>query len=173
MERTPEPSSEGPHEAYVALGANLGDRLANLQRSCTGLEAAGVEILARSRVFETDAVADEPQPPYLNAVLRVKTSLNPEALLALAMRVELSLGRLRSRSSRWAPRTADIDLLLFADVIQDINGLTLPHPRLLERAFVLIPLAQVASPGLQHPVSGTPLDVAPDSNSVRLWPTPL
>jgi len=173
MERTPEPTPLGPTEAYVALGANLGDRLANLQGSCAGLEAAGVEILARSGVFETDAVANEPQPAYLNAVLRVKTSLSPEALLALAMQVELGLGRERSRATRWAPRTADIDLLLFANVIQDINGLTLPHPRLLERAFVRIPLAQVARPGLRHPVTGTPLDVAPKSAGVRLWPTPL
>jgi 2-amino-4-hydroxy-6-hydroxymethyldihydropteridine diphosphokinase len=173
MERTPEPSSQGHREAYVALGANLGDRLANLQGSCVGLEAAGVEILSRSRVFETDAVADEPQPAYLNAVLRVSTSLSPEGLLAVAMQVELGLGRQRSRSTRWAPRTADIDLLLFDGVIQDVNGLTLPHPRLLERAFVLVPLAQVASLGLRHPVTGTPLDVAPDATGVRLWPTPL
>jgi 2-amino-4-hydroxy-6-hydroxymethyldihydropteridine diphosphokinase len=173
MERTPDSNPMGPHEAYVALGANLGDRLANLKGACAGLEAAGVEILCRSRVFETDAVADEPQPAYLNAVLRVKTTLSPEGLLDVAMKVELRLGRQRSRSTRWAPRTADIDLLLYEGVIQDVNSLTLPHPRLLERAFVLVPLAQVASPCLRHPVTGTPLDVAPESTGVRLWPTPL
>lgn len=173
MERTPETTSQDPHEAYVALGANLGDRLANLRDSCAGLQAAGVEILGFSRVFETDAVADEAQPAYLNAALRVQTSLSPETLLAVAMRVELSLGRQRSRATRWAPRTADIDLLLFDNVVQDVNGLTLPHPRLLERAFVLIPLAQVARPGLRHPVTGTPLDVTQNSARVRLWPTPL
>lgn len=156
--------------AYLALGANLGDRLANLQASCAGLAAEGVAIAARSQVFETDAVASDEQPPYLNAALRVQTALAPEALLALAMDVERQLGRERSRATRWAPRTADIDLLLYESLVMDAHGLTLPHPRLLERAFVRVPLAQVALAGLVHPTTAEPLDVARPSPAVRVWP---
>ncbi|MDX2018751.1 MAG: 2-amino-4-hydroxy-6-hydroxymethyldihydropteridine diphosphokinase [Deltaproteobacteria bacterium] len=159
-----------PVTAYVALGANLGDRLANLQASCAGLAAAGVHIEARSEVFETDAVASDEQPAYLNAAIRVRTTLAPQGLLALAMDVERQLGRQRSRATRWAPRTADIDLLLYEGVTMDADGLTLPHPRLLERAFVRVPLAQVARPGLRHPTSGERLDEAIASAGVRVWP---
>lgn len=178
---TTAPFGTAQAEAYIALGANLGDRVSNLRASCQGLQAGGVVIVARSGVFETDAVVqptqgdaqDEAQPAYLNAALRVHTSLAPQALLALAMRVEQTLGRKRCRATRWAPRTADIDLLLYEDHIQDVNGLTLPHPRLLERAFVRVPLAQVARPGLAHPVTGERLDLWPTSAGVRSWPETL
>jgi 2-amino-4-hydroxy-6-hydroxymethyldihydropteridine diphosphokinase len=142
--------------AYLALGANLGDRLASMRSACQALEDAELRIVARSPVYETPAVADEPQPPYLNAVVRVDTSLGPRALLERCLAVEQGLGRQRP----WprAPRTIDLDLLLHGLVVLDEPGLVVPHPRLLERAFVRVPLAVVAEPGLRHPVTGDALD---------------
>jgi 2-amino-4-hydroxy-6-hydroxymethyldihydropteridine diphosphokinase len=152
--------------AYVALGANLGDRAATLARALEALDDDGVRVVARSPLFETDAVADEPQPPYLNAVARVETALGARALLDRCLAIEAALGRQRP----WprAPRTIDLDLLLHGDTVADEPGLVVPHPRLLERAFVRIPLALVAKPGLRHPITGEPLDRAAASPSVRL-----
>jgi len=142
--------------AYVALGSNLGDRLALLRDATKALAGDGVRVVARSPVFETPAVADEPQPPYLNAVLRLDTDLAPRALLGRCLAVEDALGRRRPRPN--APRTVDLDLLLHGDAVLDEPGLVVPHPRLLERAFVRVPLALVAEPGLVHPVTGEALD---------------
>ncbi|MCG5054242.1 MAG: 2-amino-4-hydroxy-6-hydroxymethyldihydropteridine diphosphokinase [Myxococcales bacterium] len=157
------------HEAYLALGANLGDRLGNLNKACERLLASGVRIEARSPVYETDAVAKEPQPPYLNAALRVATVLAPEALLRLVLSIERSLGRNRDTAARWASRAIDIDVLLYEDQTSDSLFLELPHPRLLERPFVRVPLAEVARSGLRHPVSGEPLDRSLPHPGVRLF----
>ena len=153
--------------AYLALGSNLGDRLATLRAAVRGLEAAGVHVVGKSAVHENDAVADEPQPPYLNAVVRVETSLDARALLECALAVESSLGRVRSAARRWAPRTIDIDLLLIGDEVIDEPGLAVPHPRLADRAFVRVPLAEVALPGLRHPVTGAALDRAASDPGLR------
>jgi 2-amino-4-hydroxy-6-hydroxymethyldihydropteridine diphosphokinase len=153
--------------AYLALGSNLGDRLGLLRAALDALERGGAAVSRRSAVYENEAVADEPQPPYLNAVVRVETALPPRALLALALSVEASLGRVRQAENRWAPRTVDIDVLLHGAEIVDEPGLTVPHPRLLERSFVRVPLAEVAEAGLRHPVTGARLDVAPASSDLR------
>jgi 2-amino-4-hydroxy-6-hydroxymethyldihydropteridine diphosphokinase len=156
--------------AYLALGSNLGDRLASLRAAVGALEAAdGIEVVARSPVFETEAVADQPQPPYLNAAVRIETSLGPRALLALCLEVERSLGRTRPAGQMHAPRTIDIDVLLHgATTLNEPEpGLRLPHPELLARPFVRVPLAYVAEPGLRHPVSGEPLDQALPDPGVR------
>jgi 2-amino-4-hydroxy-6-hydroxymethyldihydropteridine diphosphokinase len=153
--------------AYLALGSNLGDRLGLLRAALAGLQSGGAAVSRRSSVYENAAVADEPQPPYLNAVVRVETALSARALLALALSVEAGLGRLRKADSRWAPRTLDIDVLLHGGQIIDEPGLTVPHPRLLERAFVRVPLAEVAEPGLRHPATGERLDEAPASGELR------
>jgi len=156
--------------AYLAFGANLGDRAAAIQESLVRLSAAAVEVSACSPLYQTDAVAPEPQPPYLNAVARVVTRLAPRALLALCLQIETALGRVRPPDRPQAPRLIDIDLLLYGDaVIQDPPSLIVPHPRLLERPFVRIPLADVAEPGLVHPVTGERLDRAADDPGVR-WP---
>ncbi|HSS39473.1 MAG TPA: 2-amino-4-hydroxy-6-hydroxymethyldihydropteridine diphosphokinase [Polyangia bacterium] len=154
--------------AYLAFGANLGDRAATIADAMARLTAAGAALRARSAIYETDAVAPEPQPPYLNAAARVETDLSPHALLAVCLNIEAALGRVRPAGRHHAPRLIDVDLLLVGDdVIDDPPLLILPHPRLLERPFVRIPLAEVAVPGLTHPVTGEPLDRAAPHPSVR------
>lgn len=154
--------------AYLAFGANLGDRAAAIDQAIRRLTAAGAVVRARSAIYETDAVAPEPQPPYLNAAARIETDLSPDALLALCLDVEAALGRVRPAGRHHAPRLIDVDLLLVGDdVVDDPPRLILPHPRLLERPFVRIPLADVAVPGLAHPVTGERLDRAAPDPSVR------
>jgi 2-amino-4-hydroxy-6-hydroxymethyldihydropteridine diphosphokinase len=161
--------------AYLALGSNLGDRLAFIEGALARLAAAGVALLARSPTYETDAVAAEAQPPYLNAVVRVATSLPAGQLLALGLAIEGALGRARPPGRLQAARTIDIDLLLYADQVIDgaaagpggERRLTVPHPALLARPFVRIPLADVAAPGLRHPITGDRLDRAAPSPGVR------
>jgi 2-amino-4-hydroxy-6-hydroxymethyldihydropteridine diphosphokinase len=156
--------------AYLALGANLGDRLANLRAAVTALAAApGVEVAARSGIYETAAVAETAQPDYLNAVLRVQTAWGPRPLLDLCLEIERRLGRVRPPGRDKAPRSIDLDLLLHGAAVLDQPGLQLPHPGLLHRPFVLVPLADVAAPGLRHPVTGTPLGHAVAPPDVRLW----
>jgi 2-amino-4-hydroxy-6-hydroxymethyldihydropteridine diphosphokinase len=129
--------------AYVALGSNLGDRVANLQYAVDALAAAdGVEVIDVSRVYETAPVGGPPQDAYLNAVVAIETALDPHELLALGQRVERDAHRVRAE--RWGPRTLDVDLLLYDDVRLDEADLTVPHPRMWERGFVLAPLRDVA-----------------------------
>ena len=160
---------DGKQTAYLALGANLGDRLANLRAAVAALgAAAGVELAARSAIYETAAVADTPQPDYLNAVLRVETARAPRPLPDLCLEIERRLGRVRPPGRDKAARSIDLDLLLHGPTVLDEPGLQLPHPGLLHRPFVLVPLADVAVPGLRHPVTGTPLDRAIAPADVRL-----
>ena len=129
--------------AYVALGSNLGDRAAHLQFAVDALAAADdVDVTAVSRVYETDPVGGPPQDAYLNAVVSIETDLVPHALLALAQHIEAEAHRVRGE--RWGPRTLDVDILLFDDLESDDPVLTLPHPRMWERGFVLAPLRDVA-----------------------------
>ena len=129
--------------AYLALGSNIGDRLAYLQLAVDALVAAdGVEVVAVSRVYETAPVGGPPQDAYLNAVVATETGLDPYALLALAQRIEGDAQRVRLE--RWGPRTLDVDVLLYGDLRLGDPELTLPHPRMLERGFVLAPLRDVA-----------------------------
>lgn len=145
--------------AYLALGSNLGDRLRHLRAAAAALGAhPGITVEGKSGVFETAAVADEPQPDYLNAVVRVATGLAPRALLDACLDVERALGRVRPAGVNKAPRIIDVDVLLFGDAIVEEPGLRLPHPALLDRPFVLVPLAEVAAPGLVHPATGHRLD---------------
>ncbi len=134
--------------AYLAFGANLGDRAGTIAEAMRRLTIGGVALRARSATYETDAVTPDPQPRYLNAAARVETDLCPDALLALCLNVESQLGRVRPAGRHHAPRLIDVDLLLVGqDIIDDPPRLILPHPRLLERPFVRIPLADVALPG--------------------------
>ena len=129
--------------AYIGLGSNLGDRLAYLQSAVDRLDATdGVEVVAVSRVYETAPVGGPPQGAYLNAVVAVETQLDPHELLALAQRTERDAQRVRAE--HWGPRTLDVDLLLYDDVRRADPELTLPHPRMWERGFVLAPLRDVA-----------------------------
>ena len=157
--------------SYLGLGSNLGDRAALLDEALARLEAAGVHVVARSPLYETDPVTAEPQPMFLNAVARVETTLAADELVALGLAVERALGRERPPGQTSpAPRPVDIDLLLHGDdVIARAPLLVVPHPRLLERAFVRVPLAEVATPGLRHPVTGDALDRATPDPAVRLF----
>jgi 2-amino-4-hydroxy-6-hydroxymethyldihydropteridine diphosphokinase len=154
--------------AYLGLGSNLGDRAALIAAALARLEAAAVLVSARSPLYETEPVTVDPQPRYLNAAARIETTLAPDELLALGLAIEAALGRVRpSGTAGPAPRPIDVDLLLYGDAVLDEPGLIVPHPRLLERAFVRIPLADVAAPGLRHPLTGEPLDRAPPDPGVR------
>ena len=136
-------------EALLGLGSNLGDRAANLQAAIDLLAMRGAVATRLSGVWETPPVPAG-QPRYLNAVAAVETALEPEALLAAAKEVEWLLGR--RPAERWGPRPIDVDLLAVGGVERAGEALTLPHPRLAERAFVLLPLAEVADGPL--PVRG-------------------
>jgi 2-amino-4-hydroxy-6-hydroxymethyldihydropteridine diphosphokinase len=127
--------------AYLALGSNLGDRLATLQRAVDLLQGVdGIHVLRSSRVFETAPVGP-PQPDYLNAVVGIETSLEPQGLLDACRAVERELGR--ERGERWGPRTIDVDVLTYDDREVDEPDLRIPHPRMHERAFVLVPLGEL------------------------------
>ncbi len=128
--------------AFLGLGSNLGDRLANLQQAVDLLNAAaGVRVTRTSRVYETDPVGGPPQPDYLNAVIEVETVLPARELLAACGRVERRLGRVCD--VRWGPRAIDVDVLTFDEEEIDEPELRVPHPRMHERGFVLLPLLEL------------------------------
>jgi 2-amino-4-hydroxy-6-hydroxymethyldihydropteridine diphosphokinase len=139
----------------IALGANLpslvGPPAATLKAALVRLDQLGMKILSVSSLYETPAWPDPAQPAFVNAVAAVKTAHQPVELLALLHGVETDFGRLRSAPN--APRTLDLDLLDYDGLVIAEGGLTLPHPRLAERSFVLAPLAEVA-PRWRHPVTG-------------------
>ncbi|MGE4373626.1 MAG: 2-amino-4-hydroxy-6-hydroxymethyldihydropteridine diphosphokinase [Xanthobacter sp.] len=130
--------------AYLCLGANVGDRAATLAQALEMLEAAGVRVMACSALYETPPWGPIPQGPYLNQVVEVASPLPAHDLLDLALSVERTLGRDRAREVRYGPRRIDIDILLFGSHACDDDVLQIPHPRLLERAFVLVPLVEIA-----------------------------
>jgi 2-amino-4-hydroxy-6-hydroxymethyldihydropteridine diphosphokinase len=130
------------HRAHLGLGSNLGDRLAHLQAAVDGLRAAdAVDVVAVSAVYETEPVGGPEQGAFLNAVVSVETTLEPIAVLRLAQSLEQAAARVRLE--RWGPRTLDVDVLLYDDLTMATDELTIPHPRLHERGFVLAPLADV------------------------------
>jgi len=136
--------------AYLGLGSNLGDRFANLQEAINRIgKSFGIRIAAVSPVYETLPVGGPEQPDYLNAVAEVETSLEAQELLNTCLSIEHELGRMRKE--RWSARTIDIDLLLFGEEHIRTDRLTVPHPRMHERAFVLCPLADIAPQAL-HPL---------------------
>jgi 2-amino-4-hydroxy-6-hydroxymethyldihydropteridine diphosphokinase len=142
---------EGPlaRRAYLAIGSNLGDRADHLQGAVDGLAAAdGITVVAVSPVYETEPVGGPEQPDYLNAVVAVDTDLTPRELLEVAQRLEHEAGRVRVE--RWGPRTLDVDVLLVGEEHVDEPDLVVPHPRLFERAFVMVPLADL-DPALVSP----------------------
>jgi 2-amino-4-hydroxy-6-hydroxymethyldihydropteridine diphosphokinase len=133
-------------EALLALGGNVGNSRAILDRAVTLLcDGKDVRLKARSSDYLTPPWGLKYQPPFVNLCIAVETSLEPRALLERAQQIELQLGRDRAHEKRWGPRTADIDIIAYDDVTLDLPNLTLPHPRLFERAFVLVPLAEIAA----------------------------
>lgn len=154
-------TSAGPgqsHHAAIALGSNLGDRARSIESALAAIaRLPGCQVEARSTLVETEAVGPGAQGPYLNAAAVIRTGLRPRPLLEALLDIECDHGRIRTPGERWGPRTLDLDLLLFDDLIIREPGLEIPHPRLHQRAFVLIPLNQIA-PG--WPVPGLSATVA-------------
>jgi 2-amino-4-hydroxy-6-hydroxymethyldihydropteridine diphosphokinase len=129
----------GKRIACIGIGSNIGDREHYLQEAVHFLDnAPGVEVVSCSSIYETEPVGYTEQPPFLNMAVAVETSLAPVQLLHILQEAEQSLGR--TREIRWGPRTIDLDLLLMDDVVMNTADLTVPHPRMWERGFVLIPL---------------------------------
>jgi 2-amino-4-hydroxy-6-hydroxymethyldihydropteridine diphosphokinase len=143
--------------AYVGLGANVGDRAATLEQALE-LLAAHVEVVAVSTLRETEPWGYLDQPSFLNGAAAVETDLAPRELLDVLLAIEQELGRVRGEGPRYGPRAVDLDLLLFGDDVVDEPGLTVPHPRLFERAFALEPLAEL-DPTLVVPAQGRVSDL--------------
>src|SRR3954471_5241021 len=155
--------------AYIGLGSNLGDRRANLGAAVRRLRAEpGLRVIDNSEVYETVPLDCPPgSGDYLNAVVAVETERSPEDLLRLLLHIEQQFGRVRTGPN--SPRTLDLDLLLYDDRVIQTPDLVVPHPRLHERAFALVPLAEIA-PDAVHPVLGKPvrqLRESVPSNDVR------
>jgi 2-amino-4-hydroxy-6-hydroxymethyldihydropteridine diphosphokinase len=153
--------------AYISAGSNLGDRKANLDFGAQSLARGGI-VHKISSYYETEPVGYSDQPWFLNQVLELETAQTPHELLLLCLEIELERGRVRSFPN--APRTLDLDILLFDNQIIDEKDLIIPHPRLIERKFVLEPFVQIA-PNVRHPISGkTMLELliaCPDPSGVR------
>ena len=138
--------------AYLSLGSNLGDRAAHIEQALTALSRAGVVVLRRSALYETEPVGTNPQRWFVNCVVEVETELMPMALLHLLKRVERELGRNPSTGAQPAARSIDLDILAVGQLVANSPELTLPHPRLAERRFVLQPLLELA-PDWRHPIT--------------------
>lgn len=141
------------HIVYLALGSNMDNRLANLKNAISNL-APQMDVKKKSPVYETPPWGFKDQPAFLNQVVKVETYLEPETLLGHLKRLEKALGRVESFQN--GPRLIDIDILFFDDLIIDSPPLEIPHPRLHQRAFVLVPLNDIA-PDLVHPLLGKPV----------------
>ncbi len=136
-------STAAPVRAYLGLGGNIGERAACIAEAIEHLDATpGVAVTARSQLIETAPWGDTDQAAFLNAAVAIDTTLAPRDLLEAILAIELAMGRVRSR--KWGPRIIDIDILLYGEETIDEDGLTVPHPHLTERDFVLRPLAEIA-----------------------------
>jgi 2-amino-4-hydroxy-6-hydroxymethyldihydropteridine diphosphokinase len=157
--------------AYVGIGSNMGDRLENLSDAVREFAGTpGVHFVRSSSVYETAPVGGPEQGDYLNAVVEISTELEPHALLEVLQRIENELGR--ARAERFGPRTIDLDLLLYGDEEIDDPDLTVPHPRMRERAFVVVPLVELGA-GDALP-KGRPLEPVTDAaQTVRRIAPPL
>ncbi len=133
--------------AYLCLGSNLGDRAGTMAKAVGLIARIGLKIVGRSSLYETPPWGPVPQGPYLNMVVAVETELSARELLHMVLGVEHAFGRDRTKEVRFGPRTIDIDILVYGDDVVAEPDLEIPHPRMMERAFALVPLAELA-PGL-------------------------
>ncbi|OON67262.1 2-amino-4-hydroxy-6-hydroxymethyldihydropteridine diphosphokinase [Hymenobacter sp. CRA2] len=166
MKSAPAPA----HTAYLLLGSNLGERVVTLHRALVALAECAGKIKTVSAVYETAAWGNEGQPAFLNQAVQLGTDLNPQELLRACQQVENDFGR--ERLEPWGPRTLDVDILFYDDLVLDSEQLTIPHPRLQERMFALVPLADIATtyvhPRLQRSVADLLAD-CPDKLPVEQW----
>jgi len=135
--------------AYIGIGSNLGDREKNCERAIILLKKHGFIILKQSSMIETEPWGVEDQPAFINMAVSVETTLSPEKLLTLLKESEINLGR--TETLRWGPRIIDLDILFYDDLVMEKPDLSIPHPHIKDRDFVLRPLAEIA-PDLIHPV---------------------
>ncbi len=134
--------------AYLALGSNQGDRLTNLRKACALLEHhPEIKVAARSKIYETQSVEGGGASDFLNAAVRIETTLSPRALLAMTQAIESAFGRLPDTKQRGGARAMDVDILLFGDLEMNEANLQIPHPRALRRAFMIKPLGDVLENG--------------------------
>ena len=159
-------------EAFVALGSNLGDRAAYLARARAALDDGPLKLTALSSVYETEPWGPVAQGPYLNQVVRGMTELAPRALLAALFEIETRLGRDRKQEVRFGPRVIDLDVLLYGDLAVSEPDLEIPHPRLLERAFVLVPLAEIAPDRIVNGIKVSDALVHVGSKGIALFAVP-
>lgn len=165
-------STSEASEAYIALGANLGNREATLKEALHRLDQhEAIEVLRCSRIYETEPVGYLDQPQFLNMTAALRTTLAPEALLQVMLEIENQLGRVRD--IRYGPRTVDLDLLWVEGQTLDTPDLTLPHPRMMERAFVLVPLSDIVpqdqSGASLHSKLAAALQELDGKEGMRLW----
>jgi len=156
------------HSVYLALGTNLGSRENNLRTAINGISPE-VCVINRSPIYETPPWGYTEQPYFLNQVISGKTNLSPQTLLSRLKELEMKMGRLTG--IRYGPRIIDIDILFYDDQILKVTGLEIPHPRVHERAFVLVPLLDIA-PGLLHPILGktiSELIKQVDTSGIKLY----
>ena len=138
------------NDAYLSIGSNMGNRSANCRKALKALdETDGIKLTAFSSLYETNPVGYEDQPDFINMAAKVETSLTPQELLAEIKKIEKLLGR--EKNFRWGPRIIDLDILFYADKVITMPGLTIPHPSMPERGFVLIPLLEIGA-DVEHPV---------------------
>jgi 2-amino-4-hydroxy-6-hydroxymethyldihydropteridine diphosphokinase len=153
---------------YLSLGSNLGEREKNLANALEELEKRGAKILRRSSIYETEPVEIREQAWFLNCAIEVETHMQPQEFMNALLEIELQLGR--RRDVKYGPRTIDLDILLQGDTILNTPQLTIPHPKMAERRFVLMPLAEIASQAI-HPVLRRTiaelLALCPDQSEVR------
>lgn len=133
------------HDVYIAIGSNLGEKAATIFAAISAIdELESTHVVRLSTLVETDPVGPGPQDTYLNAAAHLRTTLPARDLLGAMLEIEAHHGRDRAREERWGPRTLDLDILIYSDHTIDEDGLSVPHPRLHERAFVLLPLCEIA-----------------------------
>jgi len=166
----PGAAAVNPKTVYIALGSNLGNRAAMLARAVEAMNASGIRVTRQSSLYITEPVEAPGQPWFLNAVAEAETSLLPKQLLHALLKIERDLGR--RRITPHGPRTIDLDILFYGSSVVRSRELQVPHPRLAQRRFVLVPLAQIAAefrhPSLHKSVAQL-LAETPDRSDVRLW----